>query len=65
MNSQLTAKQVRELADFHKKPISKLMAPRAIRICFLHPDEEDKNNPGIVTHYKIKRKPPPSEQDCD
>ena len=65
MNSQLNAKQLRELAVFHKKPISKLIAPRAVLIRFLDPDEEDACNPGIITHYRIKRKPPPSEQDCE
>ena len=65
MNRQLTAKQLRELAAFHKKPSQQRIASKFTKARILDPEEAEKLNLGILTHYEIKRKRPPSERDSD
>ena len=57
MNRKLTAKQVKELVAYHKKPDAKQGAVELKSMGFMDLEEAEKQLPGIVTHYTVKRPP--------
>lgn len=63
MSRRLTAKQVKELASFHKKANSKQRPTLSATVRNVGPEEAAKLWPGIVTHYTIKVRRPPKDND--
>ncbi len=61
MSRKLTAKQVKELASFHKKAAPKQRTITGAKVRFVTAEEAAKLWPGIVSHYVIKAKRPPNE----
>ena len=61
MSRKLTAKQVKELASFHKKAAPKQRAITGATVRYVTAEEAAKLWPGIVTHYVINVKRPPNE----
>ena len=61
MTEKLTATQVRELVSFHKKAASHKGRPKPTARIITDPKEVAKIMPGIISHYTIKVKCPPTE----
>lgn len=61
MSDRLTAKQLRELVNFHKTARANQPHMRPTGRIITDPEEIAKLSPHILSHYTVKRRRPPAD----